>query len=255
MSYGKRIRFGRLLGEGKRPVIVAVDHGAEFGPTPGLLDFDKALARLGEADAILINPGMIESQTDFFGRPGAPAMIARVTWTTAYCIPWSYRESHTSYMMRAEDALAAGAEFIMGCCLLQSGSEEVDRDNVRTFTEIVRDKERAGVPLIGELFPVDAENISEEELHARIYYGVRILAELGADAIKTFHTGAWFSEIVKAAPVPVLALGASKKEESMALDLARTAIAQGAQGVIFGRNVFQADDPAAFLKALKTAVN
>ena len=182
-------------------------------------------------------------------------MVLRVTWTTAYCFPWSYRESHTCAVMSVDDALAAGATFVMACCLLQSGSEAVDRDNVRLFSQIVKEKERAGVPLIGELFPVDAEEMPQAELHERIYRGTRILAELGADAVKTFYTGERFSEIAESAAVPVLALGASKKEEADALSMASAACRAGASGLVFGRNVFQSEDPAAFLKKLKHAAN
>jgi DhnA family fructose-bisphosphate aldolase class Ia len=251
---GKRIRFNKLFG-GRNPVMVAVDHGAEFGPTPGLIEMAPALAKLDAADAILMNPGMVEASADFFGRPGAPGLVMRVTWTTAYCFPFNYRESHTTAVMRPDEALAAGADAVMACCLLQSGSEAVDRDNVRLFVDIVAQKEKAGIPLIGELFPVDAEKMPIEELHTRILRGVRILAELGADAVKTFYTGERFHEVCEGASVPVLALGASKCPEEEALAKARTAIRAGARGVVFGRNVFQADDPEAFLKNLAEAVS
>jgi len=51
--------------------------------------------------------------------------------------------------------------------------------------------------------------------------------------------------------VPILALGASKlPKESQALELARRAIDDGARGVVFGRNVLQAHNPACFVAAL-----
>jgi class I fructose-bisphosphate aldolase len=55
--------------------------------------------------------------------------------------------------------------------------------------------------------------------------------------------------------VPVLALGASKCDEKQALDKARKAVRAGARGVVFGRNVFQAKNPAAFLKSLAAVVH
>jgi len=252
---GKAIRFDKLFGNGKNAALVAVDHGAEFGPTAGLLDFPAALDNLTAADGILLNPGMLEQAAEFFGRREAPLMVLRVTWTTAYCFPFNYRESHTAQVMSAQDALGAGADFIMACCLLQSGSEEVDRDNVKLFADVVEQKKKAGIPLIGELFPVDAETMPAEELHQRIYRGVRILAELGADAVKTFYTGERFAEVIEGASIPVLALGASKCSESEALDKARKAMQAGARGVVFGRNVFQAETPAKFLSSLADVVH
>jgi DhnA family fructose-bisphosphate aldolase class Ia len=252
---GKRIRFGKLFGGGRNAALVAVDHGAEFGPTPGLTDFRSALENLKEADGILLNPGMAEGSADFFARPGAPLMILRVTWTTAYCFPFHYTESNTCRVIPAQDALAQGADFIMACCLVQTGSEAVDRDNVRLFSRIAAEKERAGVPLIGELIPVGAESMPEAELHSRIYRGARILVELGADAVKTFYTGERFAEVTGSAGAPVLALGASKCDEGEALEKARRAMRAGARGVVFGRNVFQADKPARFLRALAEIVH
>ena len=59
----------------------------------------------------------------------------------------------------------------------------------------------------------------------------------------------------EACPIPVFALGAEKlPQETDALRLAHDAIAGGARGVVFGRNVIQAQDPAAFLGALRTVV-
>jgi DhnA family fructose-bisphosphate aldolase class Ia len=252
---GKRIRFDKLFGAGRKAALVAVDHGAEFGPTPGLMDFPAALENLKGADGILLNPGMVESSARFFGRRDAPLMILRVTWTTAYCFPFNYTESNTCQVISAQDALAQGADFIMACCLVQSGSEAMDRDNVRLFADIVAQKEKVGIPLIGELYPAEAETMPEQELHSRVYRGTRILAELGADAVKTFYTGDRFAEVVEGAGVPVLALGASKCDEKQALEKAHKAIRAGARGVVFGRNVFQAKNPPAFLKSLAAVVH
>ena len=56
-------------------------------------------------------------------------------------------------------------------------------------------------------------------------------------------------------PIPVFALGAEKfASEIAALELAEQATRAGAAGVVFGRNVLQAQDPAQFLRALKEVV-
>jgi len=253
---GRPIRLGRFLGEGKNVAVVALDHGAEFGPIEGIMDLRGALDNLGEADGILVNPGVIGSCSDFFARPAAPAMIVRLTWTTSYCFPWNYKEAHTCTLLSAGEALEAGADLVMACCILQSGDESLDRDNVRIFADAAAEAREAGIPMIGELYPLRAEELPRDELHKQIYRGARILAELGADAIKTFYTGPKFNEIVESAGVPLLVLGASKKaKETDALRMAHDAVEAGARGVVFGRNVFQAEDPAAFLSALAKVVH
>jgi len=97
--------------------------------------------------------------------------------------------------------------------------------------------------------------MAPDQLHKMVYQACRILAELGADAIKTFYTGEDFAEVVQACPVPVFTLGAEKTpKETDALNLAYKAIRSGARGVVFGRNVIQATSPSRFLQGLKKVV-
>ena len=253
---GKAIRLGRFLGEGRNVAVVAVDHGAEFGPIEGLTNLPAALENLRAADGILLNPGMLDACGQLFADPDAPALIVRLTWTTSYCFPWNYKEAHTCEILSADEALSAGADLVMACCNLQSGDEALDRDNVELFTGVAADADAAGVPLIGELYPLRAEELPEAELHEQVYRGARILAELGADALKTFYTGERFAEVVESAGIPLFVLGASKTAEEIdALRTAHKAVEAGARGVVFGRNVFQAADPAKFLSALARVVH
>jgi len=213
------------------------------------------LDKLHGADGILLNPGMTGRCEDFFAAPDAPAMIVRLTWTTSYCFPWNYKESHTCSVLGADDALVAGADAVMACCNLQTGDESLDTDNVALFAELAADAAAAGVPMIGEVYPLEAEQLPQEELHLRVLRGARIVAELGADAVKTFYTGKRFAEVVEGAGVPIFVLGASKTDELGALAKAHEAVSAGARGVVFGRNVFQAADPARFLSALAKVVH
>ena len=252
---GKAIRMGRFLGAGRNVALVAIDHGAEFGPIDGLTDVPTTLGKLAGADGILLNPGLVGDCANFFSAPDSPAMIVRLTWTSSYCFPWDYKEAHTCAVQGADDALAAGADAVMACCNLQSGDESLDTDNVALFAELAADAASAGVPMIGEVYPLEAEHLPEEELHMRVLRGARIVAELGADAVKTFYTGERFAEVVEGAGVPVFCLGASKTDEMGALTKAHEAVSAGARGVVFGRNVFQAADPVKFLSALAKVVH
>ena len=97
--------------------------------------------------------------------------------------------------------------------------------------------------------------MTPEERHEVISIGCRIVAELGVDLVKTFHTGDRFAEVTRSTPVPVLALGAKKlPREADALRLAATAVADGARGVVFGRNLVGARSPERFMEALRDVV-
>jgi DhnA family fructose-bisphosphate aldolase class Ia len=255
MSVGEQIRLARLFGEDNRAVVVAVDHGLYNGPLPGLNDLAAALRRLRAADAILLSPGMAPHVRDVFSRRGAPAMIIRLNWGTQYATQWQYQESRSVSVLTAREAVALGADIVLVGMSIHTGSEAVDAENIEVVARAVSEKRRAGVPLVGEVYPAGHEDLPPEQRHDQIAVGCRMVAELGVDLVKTFYTGERFDEIVAATPVPVLALGSRKlARECDALELAAQAVRSGARGVVFGRNVLQARDAERFLAALCSVV-
>lgn len=251
---GHWIRLNRLFSAG-RAVIAAVDHGEFFGPTPGIIDLPEAISQLQEADGVLLSPGMIAHCGHLFSQRNAPQAIVRLNWSTVYCNQWGYDAARSAKIVSPQDALAMGADIALASLTLSGKDQVMDRDNVALFADIVSQKRHAGIPLIGEFYPISPENLAPEELHKLVYVACRIIAELGADAIKTFYTGENFREIVEACPVPIFCLGAEKTPKEIdALNLAYRSIKSGARGVVFGRNVIQASSPARFLRALKKVV-
>jgi len=251
---GHWIRLNRLFSSG-RAVIVAVDHGEFMGPISGLIDLPEAITQLQEADGVLLAPGMMAHCGHLFAQRNAPQAIVRLNWSTVYCNQWGYDAARTAPVLSPQEALALGADIALASLTLSGTDQMMDRDNVALFAELVSKKRQAGLPLIGEFFPIAPENMTPEALHQIVFVSCRILAELGADAIKTFYTGENFGEIVEACPVPIFCLGAEKlPREIEALRLAYRAIKAGARGVVFGRNVIQASSPTRFLRALARVV-
>ncbi len=255
MSTGESIRLQRLFDGGQNVVIVAIDHGLYNGPRPGFENLGPIVDRLGAADGILLSPGMVPHVRSVFDHRGAPALILRLNWGTQYATQWGYQESRSVPMISAAQAVALGADVVLVGMSIKTGSEAVDAENVAEVARCVAEKRVVGVPIIGEVYPAGHEDVSPEERHEQISIGCRIAAELGADLVKTFHTGERFAEIIRSTPVPVLALGSKKlPRETDALELAATAVRDGARGVVFGRNVIQAASPERFLDALQDVV-
>jgi DhnA family fructose-bisphosphate aldolase class Ia len=252
---GKEIRLARLFANGAKPVVVAVDHGQTFGPMSGLIDFSAAVVRLKEADGVLMAPQMIRFSEDLYSGKNNPAVIARLNWNTIHCEPWNYQDAHIVKGITVRTAVACGADFVIASLVLKTGSEKNDAQNVEGFVELAEQSRELGIPFIGEVFAIPGMRNTPSEFHDYIKKTCRIVCELGADAVKTFYTGERFAEVTGAVPVPVLALGAEKLAcELDALELAFKAVDAGARGVVFGRNVVQARDPAQFLRALKKVV-
>jgi len=251
---GKEIRKNKLFSNGK-PVIVAIDHGQYFGPIEKLIDLRKTVSKILNADGILMTPFVLSHLKEFFYSQSSPAIILRVNWTTALCMPWKYKQAHTVKVIDAEDALSYGADGILSNLTLQSGSERIDSENVKLFSEIARKKEKAGIPLIGEIIP-NIPLSEKKKLHKHVKEAVRIAWELGADMIKTYYTGENFDEVIEGVPIPVFVLGGEKmKEEKDAINLVKKASEKGAGGIVFGRNVFQSKNPIHFIETLKAVIN
>ena len=57
-------------------------------------------------------------------------------------------------------------------------------------------------------------------------------------------------------PVPVFTIGAEKLATDLAvLEKAHASVKQGARGIIFGRNIFMAENPAKLILTLNDVIN
>jgi len=252
---GREIRLGKLFGPTGKAVVVACDHGMFDGPHAGMEDIPAMLERLGAGpDAILLAPGMLAHARGYFGRRAAPQSIVRINFNSVFCFHWGYKASVISRLYSPEDAVAAGADAVLVCLTLKTGSESVDARNAEIFADLCVRAHRLGLPVVGEYFPHSHLTKKPEEFHEEIRIGCRMLAELGADCIKTFLTHR-FLEVTGTCPVPILGLGAEKTPTDLAaLRLAEREMREGARGVVFGRNAVQASDPRAFVAALQDVV-
>jgi DhnA family fructose-bisphosphate aldolase class Ia len=245
------IRFQRLFNRDERCVIVAMDHCLFDGPIAGMVDLRETSSKVaGAVDGILLSPGMLEHCARAFNYKGAPMAVVRLNWSTTYCFKWHYTEAATVPAFRAAEVLRQGADVALVSLTLQTGSEMNDAKNVAVFRDLCGEAHALGMPVVGEYFPADADNLGPDDLHDRVLVGARIVAELGADLIKTFYTKD-FRSVTESCPVPVLGLGAGKLPTQLAaLELAAREVADGAGGVVFGRNAIQVPDPIAFQLAL-----
>jgi DhnA family fructose-bisphosphate aldolase class Ia len=81
---------------------------------------------------------------------------------------------------------------------------------------------------------------------------------MGADMIKTVYTGSAesFQEVVEACPVPVVVAGGPKTDEPRALlQMVYDAMQSGAVGIAIGRNIWQATNPPATIRALAKIIH
>lgn len=232
-------------------MVVAIDHGEFDGPLPGMIDMPEVVKKVDSGvDAVLLAPGMLAHCGHAFNYKGAPMSMVRLNWSSHFCFHWDYSEGIAVRAWSPIEAAEAGADIALVCLTLKTGSEARDASNVEVFCRILNEARQLGMPVLGEYFPARPDRMSPDELHDEVYKGCRIIAELGADLIKTFYTKR-FNEVTQACPIPILGLGAEKTPKQIqALELAERIVQGGGRGVVFGRNATQVADPAAFQCAL-----
>jgi DhnA family fructose-bisphosphate aldolase class Ia len=248
---GKELRLQKLFTQGENAVVIAVDHGYMDGPIPGMENLPKTMQKIDPAvDAVLMSPGALKLLGGSFGYKGAPIPIVRLNWSTVFCFEWGYNRSQTVPAFSVREAVSYGAEVVLVSLTLKSGDEQNDARNVEIFSKLRAEAAELGIPVVGECFPNDSDHISADEMHDHVLRGTRILAELGADLIKTFHTQR-FQEVIEGCPLPILGLGGHTTPKAVdSLRLAQEIIQDGARGVVFGRNAIQRPDPLAYQQAL-----
>jgi len=245
-----------------RGVVVAADHGFMLGSIEGVEDLEGTLSRVveGRPDAILLSPGQAARLNHLFRGRDAPALLVRADWTNAfrdktYTLP--ARTVHRRAVAEARDAISLGASAIVTYYFMGHSDDEREAQNLRLMASFARQCDKMGLPLIVEPLPM-GERVTGANFADLATAAVRIAAEAGADAIKAVYTGdvETFSSLVKAAGIPVLILGGAKaKTLRDALEIVDEALEAGAAGVVYGRQVLQASDPAQFVRSVRAIVH
>ena len=258
---GAELRLGRLFDrESGRSFITAFDHGITLRVSPEAgrtMDIMENIVA-GEPDGVLISPGMLKQTSRRFAFRGAPVPIVRADWTMLDERTKDLGEQYR-VLLNPQEVASLGAGAMMMYLIQGPERGEMFADNARAIAGAAGEAHKVGLPLIAEV-TLWGSRISEESKKDPdlLAYGCRMAAELGADAIKTEYTGdpETMAEVVEGCPVPVLTLGGAKGgSEDEVVENARGAIQAGARGIIFGRNVWQADDPVRMSATLREAVH
>jgi DhnA family fructose-bisphosphate aldolase class Ia len=241
---GKNVRLRRIFKEDGKTVICPLDFGGFMGPVDGLYDPSLAVRKVveGGCDAILVNPGMAATEWESYA--GKAGLIVRVTGGSTKFSP---NPAFHTLVCSVEEACRLGADAV--CIMLLVGSE-YEQEMFEIMGQVVSDSHVLGIPVLAEVIPYDLSHRFDPEW---ISVCARVGYELGADAIKTYYTGEGFREIVEASRVPIVIAGGPKVEDPNTV--VEKAMVAGARGIAFGRNVYQADDPALKVRELSRIVH
>lgn len=223
-------------------VMFAFDHGYFMGSTAGLERLDVLLPQLiPYVDVLMGTRGAI--------RTCVPANCQKgiALRTTSGSSMLNDDLSHEVLAVDIEDVVRMNAD----CMAIQTFiGADGQLSSLNNLSKAVNAGMRYSVPVMG----VVAVGKQMERTGRFFKLATRILAELGANIIKTYNCED-FEEVVAACPVPIVVAGGKKLPEKEALELAYEVISKGARGVDMGRNIFQSQKPAVMAQAVNMVVH
>jgi class I fructose-bisphosphate aldolase len=248
-------RSGRCLS-------VAVDHGfpGEVDMLEGIEDIEPVIDALVAAgpDALLLSPGQAGLLQRHRGRQ-RPALALRVDVPDVYGRERS--DEPTSILMG--DAVELAVRLDAACVVVNlldvPGQGSLRRACVANIAALKPACDRAAMPLMVEPIPL-APGQRGYDVHRdpdRLIGLVRQATELGADIIKAdpLADADDFRRLVNVARVPLLVRGGGRIDERELLSSTYSMLANGAAGLVYGRNVIQHPDPSAMTDALRRLVH
>src|SRR5262245_37685409 len=225
-----------------RTVMLAIDHGYFQGPTTGLERIDLSIVPLIPlCDALFCTRGILRS---VIPAESTKPMVLRASGGPSILKALSDEQ----IAMDMADAVRLNAAGV-GMQVFVGGEHETR--SIHNMTRLVDAGLRCGMPVMG--VTAVGTNMVRDAKYFRL--ACRIIAELGAQYVKTYYVADGFETVTASCPVPIVMAGGKKLGEFDALTMAYDAVQQGAAGVDMGRNIFQSDAPQAMIAAVHSVVH
>ncbi len=265
MRVSTKARMNRMFTNGGC-LDVAIDHGVCNEPSfmVGLEDMAGVMDTLigAKPDAIQCAYG----QADLLqSRPekDKPALVMRIDMGNPYNdqrhrVMWSMLQNADEPII---GALEMDAAAVVVNLFMLPDEPELFRQCVENISKVRAACHKYGMPLMIEplvMLPNNVRGGYQVDGDAeKIVTLVRLASEMGADIIKADPTenAQDFHRVIEAARVPVLVRGGGKEDLKNVLMKSAALMAQGAQGMVYGRNIYQHDNPNAVVAALMAMIH
>ena len=231
---------------------------------PGLEDIGGVVDQLIAAgpDAIQMNYG----QADLLqSRPekDKPALVMRIDMGNPYNdrrhrVMWAELQNRDEPII---GALEMDAACVVVNLFMLPDEPDLFRQCVANIAATRAACSKYGMPLMIEplvMLPNEVRGGYQVDGDAeKIVPLVRLAAEMGADIIKADPTSdpADFHRVIEAARVPVLVRGGGKEDLRTVFGKSAALLAQGAQGLVYGRNIYQHENPKRVVAALMAMIH
>jgi class I fructose-bisphosphate aldolase len=238
---------------------IAVDHGF-FGQgtfLSGIEDLPSAVTTLVQADpdAIQLTPGqarLLQSQ----GGRSRPALVMRTDVANVY---GNVLPDHM-FSTIAPDAVLTAVRLDAACVVVNlldlPGRPEMREACIRNVMDLRQQCDLYGMPLMVEPLVMKETAAGPYTVNGDLDLIVPIVrqaVELGADVIKADPTDdpSVYHEVIRTASgIPVLIRGGGRVSDEEIFTRTEALLAQGAAGLVYGRNIIQHGNPAGMTRAL-----
>ncbi len=262
----KQYRLNRLFNaRSGRCFDVAVDHG--FFNQPGFLQgiesmpaVVKTLVEAGP-DAIQLTIGQARHLQSIPGK-NKPALVLRTDTANVY----GKELPTTSFSAIIAETMLQAVQLDAACVCVNlfmiPGAPEVTEQCIDNILRLKPESDHYHMPMMVEplVFRPNSEAggyMVDGDL-TKILHLVRQAVELGADVIKADPTDevlAYHKVIEVAGGIPVLVRGGGRVPDREILQRTEGLLAQGASGIVYGRNIIQHPNPRGITKALMSMVH
>ena len=261
----QKFRFNRLFGRGKC-LDVAIDHGVCNEPSflDGLEDMPAVVSTLiaARSDAIQMNYGQADLLQAVAGKD-KPALVMRIDMGNPY-----NRQRHRAMwavLQNEADPLIGALQMDAACVVVNlfmlPDEPDLFRQCVSNIARVRADCDRYGMPLMIE--PLVMQPNSERGGYLvdgdaeKIVTLTRLAREMGADIVKADPTTdpLDFHRVIEAARCPVLVRGGGREDLSAVFEKSAVLMAQGAMGMVYGRNIYQHANPGAVVRGLMALIH
>nr|WP_319388543.1 hypothetical protein [uncultured Cohaesibacter sp.] len=260
---GQQVRLSRILNpKTQRGFCIAFDHSLQLGTCKGMEQPELMLDYMAEAgvDAVILPLGSALHYGPRLVRNGGPALILRLDQTTMWRegTPLAYKDGYTRLIASVDDAVALGAEAVITYLFVGHNDPDVETAAFRANADVNTAARERGIVHIIETMGARhalAADINDGEF---VGFHARIGVEMGADIIKTDWPGnpEALKTITSQLPVPIMLAGGPKTNSDYGtLNLVSQIVNAGAAGILFGRSIFQSDDPLALMKACRAVIH
>ncbi len=245
MNTGKTVRMNSIFRKDTgKSVIVAIDHGGIAGPMSGINKPAELIQACvdGGADAVLTTRGFIRAAEGAFDRK--LGIILRLTGGFTVLGGKFEEEMITT----VETALRIGS---VGAAVTVKFGHEREGEFTQQASFVADSCEEWGLPLMIEAMAKGKDLKSTDP--AGVKLASRAAAEIGADMVKTYYTGApdTFAEVIEGCMVPVVILGGAKSDSVRdVFNDVYYSIQAGGSGIAIGRNIWAHGNPKAMVEAM-----